>query len=236
MQFILVLTSAAVALAAPVCMPGTLANYVALTNGCTIGPPPTFTFSNFSFSLVSSSGSPTILTANDIDVTPMNSVPSELTLQFSSSGFNVGNGQTVEYVISYLVDPPPPEIIHFRSSLNIDPPPPIGLALVSTELCDNAEFVGTVCPSGLTDTLTVFQSGATSVLSDTADFSGVVAELGVINTITLNGGGAPSDPAGFSSFTNTVITSVPEPANAFVGACGIGLIVFLARRVHTKFR
>ena len=236
LRSILLITCATTALTSPLppaCTTETLANYQALTSGCTIGPPPTFTFSDFMFTASVTSGSPTLLTTTGITVTPDNATPGALALQFASSGFSVGNGEGVKYVISYTVDPPPPEIIRFASAL--DPPPFSGLAQVQTELCVGAAFVGATCPTGITDTLTVFQNGASSMLNDSTDLSGIVATLGVINTITLSAGAvAPGDPASFSSFSNTVVTNVPEPASGVLSIGALSLFLFVSRRARTK--
>lgn len=236
-RFVVLCGCAAATLASPVppaCISGTLASYLALANGCTIGPQPTFSFSDFSFNAMVTKGAPSLLSGKAIDVTPMNTVPSELALQFSSSGFDVGSGQAVEYIVSYTVDPPPPEILHF--ALALDPPTSTGLVQIKTELCVGAPFIGTDCPSGITDNLTVFQLGTAGVLTDTVSFPGVVAQLGVINTITINGSAGISDPASFSSFDNTTLTSIPEPPSSLLAACGIALLGLLARRVRAKLR
>jgi hypothetical protein len=218
----------------PACGSGTLATYLTLTNGCTIGPQPTFTFSNFAFAATVLQGSPAVLTAGEINVAPSNPASNSLNLVFSSSGFQVGTGQSVQYVISYNIDPPPPEILHFAA--DIDPAPTSGLAQVTTDLCVNGFFTGGVCPTGLTDTLNVFISASGDVLTDSVNFSGTIAKLGVVDTITLRGGSAPSDPASFSSFGNDTFTSVPEPVSGFVAAWGLALSAFLARCLKTKIR
>lgn len=237
LRFSVFVVFATIALASPLPVPpacgsGTVATYLTLTNGCTIGPEPTFTFSNFAFSATVLQGSPTVLTAGQINVAPSNPASDSLDLVFSSSGFQVGTGQSVQYVISYNIDPPPPEILQFHSDL--DPPDTSGLAQVTTNLCVNGFFLGGVCPTGVTDTLHVFISASGDVLSDAVKFSGTISKLGVVDTITLRGGSAPADPASFSSFGNDTFTSVPEPASGFVAAWGLALTAFLARRVKTK--
>lgn len=240
-----VATSAPIPAAPPVCQPGTLAQYEALASGCTIGPSPTFTFTNFKFQVLSGGGSSgtmaplTVVNPAEIEVTPSsNLLQGSLALSFSSDGFSVGSGQSVEYSLSYTVDPPPPEIIHFSVSLASDPPIFPGLAQVNTELCVYAAFSGSVCPSpGKPLLLTVFDNGVSSVLNaTTADFSPVAVVLGVDDLITLNGG--VNGEASFSNFGNTtsVVGQIPEPASVDLAVLALGLLLTVIVRTPVKNR
>ena len=229
---VLLFTCVAAALGSP-CTTAPHSSYLSAGFACTISPQPTFTFSDFAFSAMVTGGAPTLLDANGITVTPTNTTANSLALAFSSSGFSVDAGQSVQYVISYLVDPPPPEIIHFNLALTPDPPTPAGLAQVSTQLCVGAAFANDSCPS-TTESLIVYTNGTLSVLNDTVDFSGTVATLGVMDTITLNGGSSPSDPASFLSYEDTTITDLPEPASGLLGMIGVTLILLLVRCMRTE--
>src|SRR5437660_8909198 len=109
-RYIVVAGLCAAAHATP-CAPDTLANYLALapgpTGGCTVGP---LTFHDFGFFIVTSSGGPTPVTDAGITVTPV-SGPYNFGLQYSSGGFSVTAGQSIQYLLTYTVDPEPP-IIH----------------------------------------------------------------------------------------------------------------------------
>lgn len=221
------------------CGTASLAVYTAQGFSCTIGAQPTFTFSDFSFSVLGSSGSPTVLGPGNIQVNPGNPQLDALSLQFSSSGFSVTAGQEVSYAISYTIDPPPPEIIHFGLSLGSDPPPPFGLAQITSDLCVGAAFSfgdnGTSCPSGITDNLAVYQRGSTVVPSAIVQFPAPgITTLGVIDTITLNG---ESDAyATISGFGNNTVTDVPEPFTGLPVAIGLVLVLFLTRSACAKLR
>lgn len=220
--------------AAP-CSSDSLAAYVGLTNGCTIGTAPTFTFSNFAFSVLNVAGGPTVLTPSQIMVTPTyKSAEGALELTFSSSGFSVGGGQMVQYLISYTVDPPPPEVIRFDLSFATDPPVYPGIAQVNTNLCVYALFNGTAC-NGTPANLTVFDNGMMSQFSDTTpNFSPVAILLGVQDSILLDGDATAS--ASFTSFENTsfIIGQVPEPATAVLCGLGVALLLLLMRQTRTK--
>jgi hypothetical protein len=175
---------------------------------------------------------------DNIQVNPGNPQLDALSLQFSSSGFNVGAGQEVSYAISYTIDPPPPEIIHFGLSLKSDPPPPFGLAQINSDLCVGAAFSfsdGTSCPSGITDSLAVYQRGSTVVPNAIVDFQPPgITTLGVIDTIILNGG--TDAYATISGFGNNTVTDVPEPFTGLPVAIGLVLVLFLSRSACAKVR
>lgn len=220
----------------PECQAGTLAQYEVLTNGCTLGTGYTFTFSDFTFQVLSgsdgeSSGSQL---ASAIHVTPVFSPDRQLSLSFSSSIFSVGSGQSAEYLIGYTEDPPPPEIIRFSSALSTDPPVYPGIAQVTTDLCVYAAFDGRSC-AGTPFSLSVFDNGHSSTLFDqTPDFSPVATVLGVRDTISLNGGDDGS--ASFTSFEDgTSITGIPEPASVSLLASAL-MLLLLARYVGAKSR
>ena len=84
------------------CATTTLDQYQALTAnvGCTVGP---LIFENFSFSVLSSSGSPLIAAATDILVTPQTGA--EFGLSFSSAKFAESGPNSVTYAITYAEDP-----------------------------------------------------------------------------------------------------------------------------------
>jgi len=85
------------------CVPGTLADYVALgAQGCTINGN---VFANFSYRARGDGGATTI-TADQIMVTPLVVVPAAAKLNFSAP-WSVDQQQTQDSVISYTIVPPP---------------------------------------------------------------------------------------------------------------------------------
>jgi hypothetical protein len=225
----------------PECTPGTLAQYEALANGCILGTGPSFTFSNFTFGIpgvlpgAGPSASLSQIAAKNIQVTPIFSPDRQLSLSFSSPAFSVGSGQSLEFLIGYTEDPPPPEIIRVDSQMNTDPPVFPGIAEITTNLCVYAPFTGLAGATckGTPFSLTVFDNGISSRLFDqTPDFSPPAVVLGVEDLISLNGGSTGS--ASFTSFENgTSIVGIPEPATVFLCASALALL-FMARRVSAK--
>jgi hypothetical protein len=226
----------------PQCMAQNLADYELLVNGCIIGTNPTFTYKDFTFQVLSSTNYPLASVAQlaqEIDVSPIFSVDRQLSLNFSSSLFSVGvgPGQSVEYLIGYTVDPPPPpEIIRIDSQMKTDPPVFPGIAEVTTDLCVYAAFDGANCTGiGVPVSLSVFDNGKSSMLSaQTPDFSPPAVILGVRDIISLNGGATGS--ASFTSFgSGTGITGIPEPSTVLLLASALTLL-FVARGVSAKAR
>ena len=125
------------------CIPETLSyyktNYGEL-NACTSG---NLNFFSFDFSKLSTYGA---VTANDIFITPD---PSQNTLLFngvSASTFNhtVLAGQAEQYLISYVIDPPP---IVAGDDLTLDPP--TGPIYVSRWSCTDQPFSQFPTPSSI---------------------------------------------------------------------------------------
>ena len=196
--------------AQPPCIAGSLSSYQALLLGCTVGP---LTVSNFSFSVVSSSGGPTLLTPSGINVTPL--LGPSIGLVFSSGGFQVTSTQSVEYSLGYTWDPTP-DIRGLGDILD----PPFGAASVKTDGCVNSPFVVGICP-----TSTVTLNVSPSQLTDFVTIPPPDPVLGIVNDISLNPGGGTA--GGFDSITNFV--TVPEPAAFGVLAVGLGLLALKVR-------
>jgi len=87
----------------PTCVPGTLADYIALgAQGCNLNGD---VFANFSYAARAGGGAATI-TADQIFVTPLVVVPAAARLNFSAP-WSVDQGQTQDSVIRYTIVPPP---------------------------------------------------------------------------------------------------------------------------------
>lgn len=228
----LLLTAGIAGLNAAPCPIASLAAYIELgSTGCTVGPSPTFTFSDFQFSAI---GQGSTLTADQIGVSPLQSQPGgfpALGAAFSSSGFQVTSGQNVEYLISYLVDPPPPEIIRFSMDFT-DPTTGSAFSNITTTLCIDPD-----CPRKAM--LSIFEnlptpSGPATKLSDTVGIDPFTVFLQVKNDIILNASNGGS--ANFTGFENRVgiadTAPVPEPASiSWVGAALV--VLSIARRLRS---
>ena len=208
-------------LLAGTCAPDTLANYIALgATGCTVGP---LTFSGFSFSVLSTGGSPLIVNASQINVTPL--LSNTFGVGFSSSGFRESGNNFVNYSIGYTEDPEGP--IRSLDDVLDDPVTPPGLGQVTTVGCLGAAFTGTICPDS-TVSLMVFDAGTSSQLKAFTTFTGV-SILGVQKTITLNGNssGNPNNTNGSVTINGDSSSSIfaPEPGTFFAGALGLAVLV-----------
>lgn len=208
--------------AAP-CPIAPLSVYEALGSmGCTIGVAPTFTFKNFGFQAESG------VTADQILVTPSMTANS-LDLNFSSEGFQAMTGQRFEYVINYLVDPPPPEIIRFSDTLQDGASTGPASAQVTTSLCIDPQ-----CPR--TASVQVFDrpgAGAVAIqsrvtkLTDTTDIFPPSVYMNVSNDLILDASaGGTTSIVGFTNSTGIA----PEPVSIALVGCGLlGLAMWRAR-------
>src|SRR5215469_6120352 len=166
----------ALRLSASLCVTDTLANYEALSSGCSLG---SFTLTGFSDTQVSGS---VIIPDSSITVTPAVGLGT-LSLTFSSSAFNLSAPDSAVYLLGYTWDPG--DIRSFEDILNANSPVFPGFAQISTELCENSAFSGASCPNAI-DSLSVFDNGNTANLQSFFNFSPDLATVGVRDTITLD--------------------------------------------------
>jgi hypothetical protein len=218
-------------LLAGTCASDTLANYIALgATGCSVGP---LTFSGFSFSVLSTGGTPLIVNASQINVTPLLTNTFTFGVDFSSSGFRESGNNFVNYSIGYTEDPEGP--IQSLDDVLDDPVTPPGLGQVTTVGCLGAAFTDTTCPAA-TVSLTVFDAGTSSQLKASATFTGV-SILGIQKTITLNGNnsGNPANTGGSVTINGdrSSSTFAPEPGTFFAGALGLAALI-LSRKPGLK--
>lgn len=221
---LLAVSAASVAHAAP-CVPGTLMSYELLpsgpTGGCTVGP---LGFHDFAFSVQASSGGATPVSDSNITVTPVMG-PFNFGLTYSSNGFSVTSGQSIHYLLTYTIDPPPPIIHGFDLSFDVDGPTSPGMDTITSVECLNSAFTGAVCPTS-TVTQTVFDNGITSSRDSNAPFPGYFTTMGDRTTITLDA--SMGGTANFTSLTEKAVT--PEPASALLaGTLILALLVFHRR-------
>ncbi|HEX3682819.1 MAG TPA: hypothetical protein VHU83_09770 [Bryobacteraceae bacterium] len=211
------------------CVTGTLAGYIALgSTGCTVGP--ALIFNNFSFAVLSSSGGAVALTPPAIAVDPQIGPGAEYGLNYASSGFSVSAGQSIQYLLSYTIDPPP-IIRGFKLNLFTDPPVFPGFAEISSTECLGAAFSGSSC-SGVPLVQDVFSNGVVSSLQSVQAFS-PVGILGDRTTITLNA--ASGGSSSFTSFTESTIS--PEPRSALLLAAALAALLIGAglRRFTVRY-
>jgi hypothetical protein len=210
--------------ASPMCAPDTLANYEALApgpaGGCTVGP---LTFHDFGFAMVTSTGGPTPVTAAGIIVTPVIGLYN-FGLQYSSGGFSVTAGQSIQYLLTYTVDPEPPIIHAFEVLFDVDGPTSPGSDTISSLECQDSAFSGATCPNS-TISQTVFDNGVTFSHNNTFIFGSSLMTLGDRTTITLDA--TSGGTANFTSLTETVIT--PEPSLGLLVAV-LGVLMIGLRR------
>ena len=198
------------------CTIQSLAVYEGLTPnvGCTIGASGIFVY-NFTFSAMNAIGV-TPITASNITVTPTFTT-NVFSLNFGATvgatGFSVGSGQSVQYVIGYTWDPDD----DIQSMDDLEDPPAFtspGSSGISSVGCLNTP----TCSS--TATVNVFDGPSSAQLTNSVSFA-AVAVLPVQNTLSLQGGSGGS--ASLDGFTNEV--TVPEPATWLTGVAFLGLLL-----------
>jgi hypothetical protein len=206
----------------PACIEATLARYLALEGGCSVGDE--IGFSDFSFSVIVSGGGAVPIGASDITVTPT-LVGDQAILAFASSGFSVTGSGFVTYLLAYSIDPHP-ILGGFDDFLIADSPTFPGLASITTDLCLGALFIEGCSEPGTPESLRVFHNGITSQLTDGVTFP-PLALIGVRNTIELQANGANAD---FLGFSNGVTSTVPEPGSwLLIGSGLLGARLFRRR-------
>jgi hypothetical protein len=216
--------------AAPVCVTGTLASYIALdkTGGCTIGD---FTFIRFKAPATSVSGNPPVADSSQILVTPMlttGGVGFGFSAEASETNlFSIPNptqSDSVTYHINYTLDPPG----EGGQSLQMDPP--FGDVTVTQRYCLFDVFADG-CEVGIQQQ----QSVTTAYPNSEIAFPIPASFIDVQTDITLNA--SPGDPAGFDSVTSITLASVPEPSNVLLsgmGFCLLSALMFFTRKLRAR--
>jgi hypothetical protein len=156
----LLMAAVASSASAATCVTETLAyyeaNYGALTP-CTLGP---LSYFSFDFAKLSTFGT---VTANDILITPDPGTNSLLFSGTSASTFNhtVNVGEREQYLLAYVIDPPP---IVAGDDLSLDPPS--GPIFVSRWSCTNQPFDTTPSAASITGIPVSSYSTAYKCLND----------------------------------------------------------------------
>ena len=200
---------------------GTLDQLIALnsnaTPGCTIDG------LNYSAFAWNETGGDTTVAANQVSFTT-NTMPGGLgVLDFSSSQFSVTGTNSLNYTLTYEIDPPPIIIRMFDQDL-FDPVRIPGVADVATAICLGAAWVGAVCPTATTASVDTFDhGGGVNQLTNSVTFA-PQSTVGISTVINLQGGGTGS--AAITGFGDTT-QMIPEPAAYLLVALGLAALVWL---------
>jgi hypothetical protein len=205
-----VFTPAATAAAPVACSAGTLSDYIALTEGCTVDA---FLFDNFTLGQTLPTGATQIL-PDAVQVTP---VASGLAFGVDVSA---DSGELLEIIFGYAVGHPPIG----GASLSMTGASATGDAAITAvkNFCDGGisdPFSVDACLGAGGNALTAIAIDGLSDLTASLDIFPFVSLLGVVDDIAVDGG-----LAGAGSLTGSVtnqFAAVPEPASALLVATGI---------------
>jgi hypothetical protein len=207
--------------AAPVCVPDSLAAYIAQPDGCMIGA---FTFKDFRWSQTGAVNLPSA----GVSISPY-ADSSQLGLNYSSALFEVTGDQYLRYILEYTIDPPPPIIDSFDLSMDAFSPVAPGTATITVDLCAGDLFANS-CANGSGAFLRVAHFGTSAILFDTVQFPTPVNMVDVRVTIELAANGASSQIDGFGQGPSNLLPDpVPEPGSLALGALG-GLFLLARSR------
>jgi hypothetical protein len=205
-----ILFSCAPPLTASPCATDLLSNYILLTStGCQVGP---LTVKDFTFNLIAAT---VVINASDITVTPVFAL-NRFGLDFSSNSFAVSGSNFAHYLLAYTWDPG--DIRSLEDVLG-DPVTAPGLGKITTDICEDAAFVGAFCPTTAATT-SVFDDGIAPVLFSSVAFSPFIGVAGIRDTIQLDGNNHGS--VKLFDFTNQLVVA-PEPATFAEGLLALAL-------------
>jgi hypothetical protein len=172
------------AAAAPACVPGTLASYIALgSGGCSIQ---SVTFATFAYVAKSSGGAPQI-TPDQIQVNPTFAVPATSGFSFSAK-WGVAAGQAQDSIIRYTITGPPTSTGSLQLQLG-----PFQVGSAGAVAVRESTTVGN---------LQVFAECAgmcRSKTMDTLQFSPATAGLQVVDHVKLSATNGDTSLASFSA-------------------------------------
>jgi hypothetical protein len=225
--------AAAPSLFADVCVPDTLASYIALgAAGCMDGP---FGVKDFNFTIISSTVK---IGPRDITVTPV-VAPDAFSLDFTSptGKLSVGREGFIKLLIDYFWDPGD---IRSAGEVMNDPATPPGFSQLTVNGCENSNFINGKCPTNpFTLILAATKPSQTELTASEVFAPNTVTSLGIQNAIDIQGNRC-TPPKGstvcadITKFENR-ITTTPEPSALLLGLvpAGAGILWgWRRRRLH----
>ena len=202
---------------------GTLDQLIALnsnlTPGCTIDG------LNYSAFAWNETGGTTTVLASQVNFTTSTSPGGLGLLDLSSSQFSVSGTGSLNYTLTYEIDPPPIIIRMFDQDL-FDPVTSPGLADIPTTICLGAVWTSSVCPTS-TVSVDTFDNGLTNQLNNSVTFA-PQSTVGISTVINLEANGASASITGFGDTTQMI----PEPASYLLVALGLAALVWRSKRAR----
>ena len=218
----------------PQCGQGSLADYLA-EGSCTLGD---YTLSGFTFS-DSGTGDANLLSASQILVDPTGSTINNLSVQFSADGgFQVGEGQTAEYVFEFTVDPAFPSIS--GPSIDMGPNDP---ATLTGEFCGDGTIVsapktspvvcqGTAGTGIFPATLLIAGNGNPSSVG--SQFPSLVTTMDSRLILDLTGPAYVQSIGLGVGVTEGGPSSVPEPSTTLFLIPALGLLAWWRKKLPVR--
>lgn len=229
---LVVLASATSAFAAP-CIPETLSYYQTTygeLNACSSG---VLNYFSFDFAKLSSFGA---VTPNDIYITPdpANSTLLFNGIQYSTFNHTVLAGQAEQYLISYVIDPPP---IVAGDDLTLDPP--TGPIYVSRWSCTEQPFSQAPSPSSITGVgPTNYTAGSFQCIDGSTPYFLQVSPLTQLSASLTFAVPAryvftrmaidllPGEHTGLEGIVSVTPTTIPEPGTFIPAALALAGMAF----------
>jgi hypothetical protein len=213
--------------AAPICVSGSLAEYIALgPGGCTVGGA---LFADFDASVVDPAATPIL--PGEVSVSPLLSGTS-LGLTFSLTS-SVGAGEFEDLLIHYALSGMGLSFVSNTLSMSGSSVTPDGAVTAVEDKCGGGTFGGSdpsaPCSGTLIGPLIVFDIGTIADLTETTSDFAMTSFFDVFTEIAVDGGLDGSASLGMvTTEFGFVPTVIPEPTSMLL--LGSGLVAALRRR------